>query len=183
MWGTWPVDELSLRIDEKTFNQLRRLGAFDVWIAQSQPPTSRQGQTDLQEQLKWLNASGIHQSAMSILYSPLPRAGPAYCTQATMQESHNDFVWHDLSTQTLRNPAGNVLAGCDPGKTLKNMQRVPGAMRFMSGIGCTYPTQKLVVAQFGFAAEAPMYGSVARLPYAALSKRWQDMPQGEDRDD
>ena len=57
VWGTWPVDELSLRIDEKTFNRLRPLGAFDVWIAQSQPPTSRQGQTDLQQQLKWLNAT------------------------------------------------------------------------------------------------------------------------------
>ncbi|CAE7226863.1 CALS12 [Symbiodinium pilosum] len=116
VWGTWPVDELSLRIDEKTFNRLRPLGAFDVWIAQSQPPTSRQGQTDLQQQLKWLNA--------------------------TMQESHNAFTWHDLSTQTLKNPSGDVLAGCDP------------------GIGCTYPTKKLVITQFGFAAEAPMYGSV-----------------------
>ena len=25
--------------------------------------------------------------------------------------------------------------------------------------GCTYPTQKLVLAQYGFAAEAPLYGS------------------------
>ena len=57
MWGTWPVDELSLRIDEKTFNHLRPMGAFDAWIVQSQPPTSRQGQTDLEQQLKWFNVT------------------------------------------------------------------------------------------------------------------------------
>ena len=34
--------------------------------------------------------------------------------------------------------------------------------QLIGGIGCTYPTQKLVIAQFGFAAEAPMYGSVPR---------------------
>ena len=38
-----------------------------------------------------------------------------------MQESHNAFTWHDLSTQTLKNPSGDVLAGCDPGHvTVKN---------------------------------------------------------------
>eukprot|EP00439_Symbiodinium_sp_Y106_P058947 s1357_g8.t1 len=127
VWGTWPVDELSLHIDEKTFNRLRPRGAFDAWIVQSQPPTNRQGQTDLAQQLKWFNA--------------------------TMAESHNAFAWHDLATQTLRNPAGDLLEGCDP------------------GIGCTYPTQKLVIAQFGFAAEAPMYGSVNELVDPVLQQQ------------
>ena len=37
-----------------------------------------------------------------------------------------------------------------------------GAFFWEPGIGCTYPTQKLVLAQYGFAAEAPTYGSVPR---------------------
>eukprot|EP00435_Cladocopium_sp_Y103_P026108 s3566_g6.t1 len=59
---------------------------------------------------------------------------------ATKQNSNNSFQWRSLSTQTLHNPDGDVLEGCEDS-------------------GCTYPTQKLVLAQFGFAAESPLYGS------------------------
>jgi len=57
VWGTWPGDALSLGLDDKTFNKLRPLGAFDVWIAESQPPTSGLGQSELQNQLAWFNVS------------------------------------------------------------------------------------------------------------------------------
>ena len=66
MWGTWPVDELSLHIDEKTFNRLRPRGAFDAWIVQSQPPTNRQGQTDLAQQLKWFNALWLNLESLRL---------------------------------------------------------------------------------------------------------------------
>ena len=69
-WGTWPADELSLQIDEKTFNKLRPLGAFDVWIAESQPPTSRLGQTDLQNQLSWFNVPWPERRLSSFFLSP-----------------------------------------------------------------------------------------------------------------
>ena len=32
-----------------------------------------------------------------------------------MSASNNSFQWRDLSTQTLENPDGAVLAGCDSG--------------------------------------------------------------------
>lgn len=32
-----------------------------------------------------------------------------------MMASNNSFQWRDLSTQTLENPDGVVLAGCDSG--------------------------------------------------------------------
>ena len=40
--------------------------------------------------------------------------------EATIAESHNEFAWHDLSTQTLSNPAGDLLEGCDPGGHARN---------------------------------------------------------------
>lgn len=102
-WGTWPADELSLQIDDKTFNKLRPLGAFDVWIAESQPPTSRLGQTDLQNQLSWFNA--------------------------TKQNSNNSFQWRSLSTQTLHNPDGDVLEGCEGGHVDACEPRSPAPSR------------------------------------------------------
>eukprot|EP00930_Biecheleria_cincta_P038802 TRINITY_DN26670_c0_g1_i1.p1 TRINITY_DN26670_c0_g1~~TRINITY_DN26670_c0_g1_i1.p1 ORF type:complete len:2544 (-),score=362.33 TRINITY_DN26670_c0_g1_i1:96-7727(-) len=114
VWGTWPVDPQTMRIDRDTFNRLRPQGAFDVWIAQSMPPTSMPAQASLEQDVRWFNH--------------------------TMKESHDEFVWHDLTTQTLENPNGDALPGCD------------------ASIGCTYPTQKLVLVQFGFAAEIS-YGS------------------------
>lgn len=32
-----------------------------------------------------------------------------------MGDNHTDFQWNDLSSQTLRNPDGDVLAGCEQG--------------------------------------------------------------------
>lgn len=57
IWGTWPTDELSLAINESSFNQLRPLGAFDVWIAEAQPPTGRLGQKELLGQLSYFNVT------------------------------------------------------------------------------------------------------------------------------
>lgn len=114
VWGTWPVDPQTMRIDRATFNRLRPQGAFDAWIAESLPPTSMPAQESLVQDVRWFNS--------------------------TMKESHDRFVWHDLSTQTLEDPDGKALPGCD------------------ASIGCTYPTQKLVLVQFGFAAEIS-YGS------------------------
>jgi len=33
--------------------------------------------------------------------------------EATKQNSNNSFQWRSLSTQTLRNPDGDVLEGCE----------------------------------------------------------------------
>ncbi|CAK9081564.1 Serine/threonine-protein kinase DCLK1 (Doublecortin domain-containing protein 3A) (Doublecortin-like and CAM kinase-like 1) (Doublecortin-like kinase 1) [Durusdinium trenchii] len=122
IWGTWPTDELSLAINESSFNQLRPLGAFDVWIAEAQPPTGRLGQKELLGQLSYFNA--------------------------TVGDSDSGYEWKDLSTQTLQNPEGATLCK-----------------------GCTYPTQKLVLAQYGFAAEAPLYGSATESVDPALQQR------------
>ena len=60
VWGTWPTDELSLAINESTFDKLRPLGSFDVWIAEAQPPTGRMGQNELLQQLAYFNVPLPH---------------------------------------------------------------------------------------------------------------------------